>query len=165
MEAEDYRQFHWELEDLKAERAGHSNRMKGLLVGQGVRLKIEAGFLERLNAIRLWDRQPIPEGLKARLEGEYERWQSIQGQIHELEARRIEAIRRSESHEVAKVRQLLLLKGIGLNSAWVNTMEFFAWRDFHNGKEVGGLAGLTPIPYQSGESSRERGMTKRGTGT
>ena len=60
------------------------------------------------------------------------------------------------------VRQLLRLRGIGLNGAWVNTMEFFAWRDFHNGKEVGGSAGLTPTPYQSGDSSRERGMSKAG---
>ena len=162
VEAEDRRQLHRELEDLKAERTQHINRMKGLLAGQGVRLEIEADFLERLSAIRLWDGRPMPEGLKARLEGEYERWQFIQGQIRELEAQRVEAIRRSTEPQVEMVRQLLRLKGIGLNSAWVNTMEFFAWRDFHNGKEVGGLAGLTPTPYQSGDSSRERGMSKAG---
>jgi transposase len=162
VEAEDRRQFHRELEDLKAERTQHINRMKGLLAGQGVRLEIEADFLERLSAIRLWDGRPMPEGLKARLEGEYERWQFIQGQIRELEDQRVEAIRRSTAPQVEMVRQLLRLKGIGLNSAWVNTMEFFAWRDFHNGKEVGGLAGLTPTPYQSGDSSRERGMSKAG---
>ena len=162
LEAEDRRQFHRELEDLKVERTQHTNRIKGLLAGQGVRLEIEADFLERLSAIRLWDGRPMPEGLKARLEGEYERWQFIQRQIHELEAQRVEVIRRSADPEVEKVRQLLRLKGIGLNSAWVNTMEFFAWRDFHNGKEVGGLAGLTPTPYQSGDSSRERGMSKAG---
>jgi len=99
----------------------------------------------------------MPEGLKARLEREYERLQFIQGQVRELEAQRVEAIRRSVDPEVEKVRQLLRLKGIGLNSAWMNTMEFFSWREFRNGKEVGGLAGLTPTPYQSGDSSRERG--------
>ncbi len=46
--------------------------MKGLLAGQGVRLEIEAGFLERLNAIQLWDGRPIAEGLKTRLEREYD---------------------------------------------------------------------------------------------
>jgi transposase len=163
IQAEDQRQLHRELADLKAERTQHINRIKGLLVGQGVRLgKIGVGFLEELAAIRLWDGRSIPEGLRARLEREYERLQFIQGQLHELEAERVEAIRRSESPEVDKVRQLLRLKGIGLNSAWVNTMEFFAWRDFHNGKEVGGLAGLVPTPYQSGASSRERGMSKAG---
>ena len=162
VEAEDRRHLHRELEELKAERTQHINRMKGLLVGQGLRLEIRSGFMEALNALRLWDGRAIAEGLRARLEREYDRLQFIQGQIHELEARRVEAIRRSKSPEVEKVRQLLRLKGIGLNSAWVNTMEFFAWRDFHNGKEVGGLAGLTPTPYQSGDSSRERGMSKAG---
>jgi len=162
VEAEDRRQFHRELEDLKAERTQHTNRMKGLLAGQGVRLEIGSGFLERLSAIRLWDGRPIPEGLRARLEREYGRLQFIQGQIRELEAQRVEAIRRSVDPEVEKVRQLLRLKGIGLNSAWVNTMEFFSWREFRNGKEVGGLAGLTATPHQSGDSSRERGMSKAG---
>jgi len=157
LEAEDRRQFHRELEDLKAERTQHINRIKGLLAGQGVRLEIGASFLERLKAVRLWDGRPMPEGLKARLEREYERLQFIQGQVRELEAQRVEAIRRSADPEVEKVRQLLRLKGIGLNSAWMNTMEFFSWREFRNGKEVGGLAGLTPTPYQSGDSSRERG--------
>ena len=161
--AEDRRHLHRELEDLKAERTQHINRIKGFLVGRGVRREeIGSGFPDQLNAIRLWDGQPIPEGLKARLQKEYERLQFIQGQIHELEAERVEAIRRSESPEVEMVRQLLRLKGIGLNSAWVDTMEFFAWREFRNGKEVGGLAGLTPTPYQSGDSSRERGMSKAG---
>jgi len=162
VEAEDRRQLHRELQELKAERTQHINRIKGLLAGQGVRLEIGSSFLERLSAIQLWDGRPIPEGLKTRLEREYGRLQFIQGQIHQLEAARVEAIRRSENPEVEKVRQLLRLKGIGVNSAWVNTMEFFAWRDFRNGKEVGGLAGLTPTSYQSGDSSRERGMSKAG---
>jgi transposase len=163
VEAEDHRHLHRELEDLKAERTQHINRIKGLLVGQGVRLEeIGSGFPDQLNAIRLWDGQPIPEGLKARLQKEFERLQFIRGQIHELEAERVDAIRRSADPEMEMVRRLLRLRGIGLNGAWVNTMEFFAWRDFHNGKEVGGSAGLTPTPYQSGDSSRERGMSKAG---
>jgi len=35
-------------------------------------------------------------------------------------------------------------------------MEFFGWRAFKNRREVGGLAGFTPTPYQSGESAREQ---------
>jgi len=50
----------------------------------------------------------------------------------------------------------------GVNSAWLYVMEFFAWRGFHNRREVGSLAGLTPTPYQSGESSKERGISKAG---
>jgi len=57
---------------------------------------------------------------------------------------------------------LLRLKGIGVNSAWLYVMEFFAWRGFRNRREVGALAGLTPTPYQSGESSKECGISKAG---
>jgi transposase len=44
-------------------------------------------------------------------------------------------------------------------------MEFFAWRDLQTPKEVGALAGLPPTPYQSGQASRELGMTKAGNGS
>ncbi|MFQ5924123.1 MAG: transposase, partial [Anaerolineales bacterium] len=37
-------------------------------------------------------------------------------------------------------------------------MEFFGWREFRNGKQVGALSGLTPTPSQSGSSYREQGI-------
>ena len=61
-----------------------------------------------------------------------------------------------------QVRQLLRLRGIGHNSAWLFVMEFFAWRAFHNRREIGALAGLTPFPRQSGEDTRETGISKVG---
>ena len=41
-------------------------------------------------------------------------------------------------------------------------MEFFAWREFRNRREVGALAGLTPTPHQSGDLEQERGIDKAG---
>ena len=61
-----------------------------------------------------------------------------------------------------KVQQLLTLKGIGTNSAWVFVMECFGWRAFRNGKEVGALSGLTPTSYASGSTAYERGIAKAG---
>jgi transposase len=43
-------------------------------------------------------------------------------------------------------------------------MAFFAWRALQTSKQVGALAGLTPTPYQSGQASRELGITKAGNG-
>ena len=60
------------------------------------------------------------------------------------------------------VRRLLRLRGIGENSAWLLVMEFFAWRQFRNRREVGALAGLTPTPHQSGDDGQERGISKSG---
>lgn len=63
---------------------------------------------------------------------------------------------------MAQVRQLLRLKGIGENAAWLYVMEFFGWRDFHNRRAIGALAGLTPTPFQSGGEDQEQGISKAG---
>ena len=54
------------------------------------------------------------------------------------------------------------LRAMGINGSWVLVEEFFGWRKFGNGKEVGSLAGLTPTPYRSGDSDREQGISKAG---
>ncbi len=60
------------------------------------------------------------------------------------------------------MRQLLELKGIGENGAWLLVREFFGWREIHNRRQLASLAGLTPTPYNSGESQREQGISKAG---
>jgi transposase len=162
VEVEDQRQLHREMMALKRERTHHINRIKGLLASQGVVLVMKADFLEQLEAVRLWDGSRLPAALNRRLLREYERFEEVQEQVHQLEKERLEAIRNSTSPAMEQVRKLLILKGIGLNSAWLYVMEFFSWRNFHNRRELGSLAGLTPTPYQSGESSRERGISKAG---
>jgi transposase len=93
---------------------------------------------------------------------QWERLELLNRQIEALEAARRDAIRAGGDAAIQKVQQLLTLQGIGSNSAWLDVMEFFAWRRFRNRREVGALAGLTPTPYQSGESSREQGIAKAG---
>jgi transposase len=160
--AEDERQLHREMMALKRERTRHINRVKGLLAGQGVVVDVGAGFMEELGEIRLWDGSGLPGRLRKRLERECQRMELLKEQIRELEKEREEVLRTSQEASVEQVRRLLQLKGIGVNSAWLYVMEFFAWRGFHNRREVGALAGLTPTPYQSGESSKERGISKAG---
>ena len=162
VEAEDKRHLHRELSTLKKDRTRHVNRIKGLLAGQGVRIPVKADFLERLERIRLWDGSPLPPGLRARLEQEFASLQFVGQQIQELEAERKRLIRTSDDSSVEMVRQLLRLKGIGENSSWLYVMEFFSWRQFRNRRQVGGLAGLAPTPYQSGDESREQGISKAG---
>jgi transposase len=162
VEAEDKRHLHRELATLKQDRTRHSNRIQGLLVGQGVRLTVRGDFLERLEGVRLWDGSPVQPGLRSRLEREYAGWQFVDGQIQELEAERAELLRTSTDPSVEQVRQLLRLQGIGENSAWLFVMEFFGWRDFRNRREVGSLAGLTATPYQSGDESRDQGISQAG---
>lgn len=159
---EDNRHLHRELADLKAQRTQHSNRIKGYLANQGICLAVRGDFPERLQRVRLWNGDPLPTSLQSRLLREYQRFQLAQEQIKALEAERQQAIRHSHHPEVEQVRQLLRLRGIGINSAWLFVMEFFAWRAFRNRREVGALAGLTPLPHQSGEEARELGISKVG---
>jgi len=162
VEAEDKRHLHRELLALRAHRTGHINCIKSLGVLLGVRLTVGGDFLERLETIRLWDGSPLPTGLQARLKREYACLQFVEEQIEELVTERTELIRSSSDPDVEKVRQLMKLKGIGDNSAWLFVMEFFGWRDFRNRRQVGGLAGLASTPYQSGDESQDRGMSKAG---
>jgi len=61
------------------------------------------------------------------------------------------------------IGRLVLLRAIGLTSAWVFVQEFFGWRQFRNRRQIGALAGLTPLPYRSGESvNRDQGISKSG---
>jgi transposase len=92
----------------------------------------------------------------------YAHYQFLSEQIAELEAERRALLQSSQEASLEKVRQLMQLKGIGINGAWLLVMEFFGWRVLKNRREVGGLAGVTPTPYQSGASAREQGITKAG---
>lgn len=159
---EDQRQLHRELMALKREQTHHINRIKGVLASQGVVLEVKTDFVEQLEVVRLWDGSSIPAGLHTLVMREQERLELVREQIHQIEITRKEALRTSNDPAIEQVRRLLRLKGIGVNSAWVYVMEFFAWRNFHNRRELGSLSGLTPTPYQSGESARERGISKAG---
>ena len=100
--------------------------------------------------------------MRRRLLRVYAHHEFLSQQITELEAERRALLESSQDASIEKVRQLMHLKGIGINGSWLLIMEFFGWRDFTNRREVGGLAGFTPTPYQSGESAREQGITKAG---
>jgi transposase len=160
---EDRRQLHRDLGELKAQRVQHTNRIKGLLAGCGLSVcQIDAEFLEVLAKLRMWDGQSVPSELQQRLQREHQRWQLVDRQIKDLENERARRIRGSEDPVVKKVRQLLQLRGIGANSAWLYVMEFFGWRRIRNRRQLGALAGLTPTPYASGDSEHEQGISKAG---
>jgi transposase len=162
--AEDDRQWHRDLEELKDERTGHSNRMKGLLAGQGLELlSVNQHFAEWLSEARLWDGRVVPAELQSRLLRQYQRWQQVDRQVKDLESVRRQRIEQTETASMDKVRRMLQLRGVGLNGAWLLVYEFFGWRQFSNGKQVGGAVGLTPTPYQSGMSRREQGISKAGS--
>jgi transposase len=163
LEEEDRRQLHRELETLKHEQTRLTNRIKGLLASQGLRLDLVREFPVLLEPAQLWDGSPVPVGMKQRLRRDWDRVQLIRKQIHAVEAERRRLLRTSRDQVYEMVRQLLLLRGIGVNSAWLFVMEFFGWREFRNRRQVGALAGLTGTPRKSGDLDHELGISKAGS--
>jgi transposase len=159
---EDRRQIHRELAALKKDKTRSTNRIKGLLASQGIQLEEMDLCDQELDAIRLWDGSALLTALKNRLKREWEHVLFLRQQIAILEAERRRVLRESTEPDVAKIRQLSMLCAIGPSSSWVTVREFFGWREFKNRREVASLAGLTPTPYQSGETSREQGISKAG---
>jgi transposase len=159
---EDRRQLHRDLIRLKAQRTEHGNRIKGLLAGLGLAVTIDARFAERLERMRQWDGSEVPPGLRACLTREFERRQRVARQISELESERRKQIRDQTDPQMDQVRRLLQLKGIGKNTAWLLVREVFGWRRIQNRRELASLAGLTPSPFDSGETRREQGISKAG---
>jgi len=166
VEQEDARHLHRELESLTDERTMHRNRMRALLKLHGIELgnPSRKDFAPYIEAIRLWDGTVVPGELKARLIREHERLRCVEEQIRTVEKEQRERVLRADTDSDRRVAQLMSLCGIGITSAWVFEKEFFGWRSFGNRREVGACAGLTPTPYNSGESRREQGISKAGNG-
>jgi transposase len=68
----------------------------------------------------------MPPGLRRRVLRVYAHHQFLSEQIAEAEAERRARLQTSSDASMAQVRQLMLLKGIGINGAWLLVMEFFA---------------------------------------
>lgn len=163
VQEEDARQLHRELETLRQEQTSHSNRIKGLLSSCGLTLEVDRHLPKRLKALRLWDDSALPADLHRRLLREFERMQVVNRQIRELEQQRAKQIRKqTKDPAIAKVRTLLQLKGIGVNSSWLYVREVFGWRQIKNRRQLGALVGLVGSPYQSGNFEHEQGISKAG---
>jgi transposase len=67
-----------------------------------------------------------------------------------------------DSKASQQARQLELLRGIGGQTALVLAKELFAWREIKNRRQLGALAGMVGVPYSSGTSEREQGISKAG---
>ena len=159
---EDRRQVHRELLFARRDRSRHTNRIKGLLANHGVPLTRLRDLPTHLATARLWDGSPLPPLLCRRLTREWETALAYTTRIRALKHERRALLRVTDDPAIAQVRQLNQLRGVGIDGAWLYVMEFFAWRQFQNRRQVGGLAGLTDTHYQSGDSQHEQGISKAG---
>jgi transposase len=159
---EERRQLHRGLKDLQRQQTECSNRIKGLLASQGLEAAVDADFRTTLAQLRDWASQPVPAGMQQRILQEFTVWETLHRQVRDAANEQERRLREGTEPYLEKVRRLLGLKAVGVRSAWILVTELFAWRDIRNGKELGALVGLTPVPYDSGKSQREEGISKAG---
>ena len=162
VEDEDRRQLHRELISTQRDRGRLTSRIKSLLFAEGIYLTDLRELPAQLPRLRLWNGEALPERLVKRIEREWQKVVQLSAQISELVKERRRLLKEAKDEATECARKLMRLRAIGENAGWLFAMEFFAWREFKNRREVGGLAGLAPTPYQSGTDSREQGMSKAG---
>ena len=160
-EAEDERHDCREPERLKQELISLNNRIKSKLVLHGIRFGGHLRSLD-LSKLRDWKGRPIPSRLMRELERSYLRWKLASDQLGEVNQERDERLQSPKTNADKQAAKLKQLKGIGPIAGWLLSKEFFSWRNFANRREVGGCAGLTGTPYNSGDSQRDQGISKSG---
>lgn len=160
--AEDERQLQRDLDQLRKERRQHRNRIEGLLVTQGVVVKVRRGFERSLAKLRIWNGDRLGSELRGRLERELSRLQLVEEQIRGLRVERARRLAAPQTRMAEIGERLVRLRALGPAASWTLSSEFFGWRRFRSGKQVGKLAGMTGTPYNSGSREREQGIDKSG---
>lgn len=168
-EAEAHRRLHRNAERLKKERRSHLTRIRSLVVLHGLNPK---QLPSDWTHVKDWAGEPLAAELIQELEQEQTRLALINTQLMRLEKirkERTKAAKEAPADQKAPVSQaeqwsikLCRLKGVGEETAWILSHEFFGWRVFQNRRQVGAAAGLTGSPYNSGDSRREQGISKAG---
>ncbi|MGH9817926.1 MAG: IS110 family transposase [Candidatus Acidiferrales bacterium] len=156
------RRLHRERETLLAERGRYRNRLQGLLTTHGVRAKLNRQFGARLEKLTNWRGEALAVAWVEEFERLWTRLQLVDAQLKILERAQAQTLANGTSRQAQQMRQLQQLCGLDQQIPWVLVHEFFGWRAFQNGREIGKLAGLTATPFASGELRRELGIGKDG---
>jgi len=116
-----------------------------------------------LARLRCWDGKPLAAELEERIRREYSRLEHSERELRALKKQQQEQLKQpATTAAMEPIRLLQQLCGIAMKSSWVFVMELFGWRQFSNRREVAGALGLTPMPYQSGDSAKEQGISRAG---
>jgi transposase len=163
-EAEDQRRLSRERARLIKERIQHSNRIQGLLFGQGIRDYDPAHpeRLARLDALVTSDGRALPAHLKSEIQRELARLELVLSQVAAVEAERNALMAQTAAADPnAPAAALTRLRGIGPEFASLLWLEAL-FRRFNNRRQIAAYAGLAPSPWQSGGIDREQGIAKSG---
>jgi transposase len=167
---EDRRRVVRERAVLIRERIAITNRIRGLLMSQGITdyQPLRRDRRQRLETLVTGDGRALPPQIKRELLRALDRLDLLVEQLKAVEAER-DAVQEvvtegAASEAVAPddpARLLLRLRAIGPQTAAVLTLEAFH-RHFDNRRQVAAFAGLAPSPWQSGAVVHDQGISKAG---
>lgn len=159
-----------------AEAARHRSRERTALTAEQTRLRNQIGsWLATAGArvsgrvreqagwwtsARDWAGEALPAEVQARIARATARLTVVAEQIATIETEQAEGLRAAAPESAAtRLRQV---KGLGVTSVSVLLDEGLVWREFKNRRQIGGLLGFAPVKYESGEISRDQGISRAG---
>ena len=161
---EDARRPSRERESLVGEQTRIVNRMKAGLARLGIRdfnpkLKKAA---DQLAGLRTPEGEPIPPNMLSELRRDMDRRQLLIHQVRQIEAARLERLKRTPwGRAHAMVRLLVRVKSISVETADMLVQEALS-RNLRDRRAVARYAGLTGSPDESGSKRREKGLARSG---
>jgi transposase len=161
-----------------AETARHLSRERTALTQERTRLRNQIGsWLATMgcvashrtrrqpqwwSAVRDWANAALPDALQARIARAETRLALVAEQLATIEA--AQAATTAAAAPTSPHGRLVQLKGIATTSASVLIDEGLVWRAFQNRRQLGGVLGFAPVKYESGETSRDQGISHAGNG-
>ena len=161
-EAEAARQLTREITTVRIDRRAVRNRIHGLLATQGIRCGLTRHFLAHLAELQTGDGRPLAAAWRDRLAREWAHLQALESRWAALQTIRDEAIGAAGDRVAEVAQRLCQLRGVAETSAAIYSAELFGTRTFANGRQIGALTGLVPVPYRSDQRVQDQGISKAG---
>jgi len=159
---------------LAAEAARHGSRERRALTQEQTRLVNQLrSWLATMGAslpkqrpegwwttMRDWAGDSLAAPLQQRIARVHARLRLIAEQLATVETAQHQVV--AAAPAASALHRLVQLKGVATTSATVLMDEGLEWRAFTNRRQVGGLLGFAPLKYESGDSSRDQGISRAG---
>jgi transposase len=135
------------------------NQIRGWLAtwGATVPSRRPTGWWTR---VETWCGDTVPRAVQDRVARAEARRAVIAEQIAVLDAQQ-RAVTATAAVDSPAWR-LLQLKGVAAATASILLEEGLVWRGFRNRRQVGGILGFAPTPYQSGDVAQDQGISRAG---
>jgi len=155
---EDAREWQRERDRLMGARRGGLDRIVKKLRCHGL-WSLPQGWRKALRdgELRGFSGAPLGSQLQSALVIELERLELVEGKLKAIE----ETVQSLDADSQERIARLCKLKGIGPVSARALALQLY-WRDFENRRQVGSCTGLVGVPYASGNTHSDQGISKAG---